>query len=76
MMTPKQVIIRVIYLYPEKNSGTFYNDKNGSEKKTIEWKTNRAVFFQEEKRGTHEGDGLNDNLPYNLMTKRIREVYS
>ena len=49
-------------------------------KKTIEWKTNRAVFFSRREKETwhsYEGDGLNDRiaLVYNLMTKRIREVY-
>lgn len=79
--TPNKLLSGVIYLYPEKNSGTsFHNDKNGSEKKTIEWKTNRAVFFSRREKETwhsYEGDGLNDRiaLVYNLMTKRIREVY-
>ena len=54
--------------------------KKGSEKKTIEWKPNRAVFFSRKENETwhsYEGDGLNNRvaLVYNLMTKRIREVY-
>ena len=36
----------MIYLRPEKNSGTiFYKNKIGDEKKEVEWKQNRAVFF-------------------------------
>ena len=79
--TPNKLLSGVIYLYPEKNSGTsFYSDKKGSEKKTIEWKANRAVFFSRKERETwhsYEGDGLNNRiaLVYNLMTKRIKEVY-
>lgn len=79
--TPNKLLSGVIYLSPEKNSGTsFYSNKKGSEKKTIEWKPNRAVFFSRKERETwhsYEGDGLNDRiaLVYNLMTKRIKEVY-
>ena len=79
--TPNKLLSGVIYLSPEKNSGTsFYGDKKGSEKKTIEWKPNRAVFFSRKERETwhsYEGDGLKDRiaLVYNLMTKRIKEVY-
>ena len=46
--TPNKLLSGVIYLYPEKNSGTiFYSDKKGSNEKKIEWVQNRAVFFQE-----------------------------
>ena len=79
--TPNKLLSGVIYLHPEKNSGTsFHNDKKGSEKITIEWKINRAVFFSRKEKETwhsYEGDGLNDRiaLVYNLMTKRIRDVH-
>ena len=44
--TPNKILSGVIYLSPEKNSGTvFYNDKNGKENSNIEWRQNRAVFF-------------------------------
>ena len=44
--TPNKLLSGVIYLYPEKNSGTiFYSDKKGSNKTIIDWKPNRAVFF-------------------------------
>ena len=50
--TPNKLLSGVIYLYPEKNSGTiFYSDKKGSNKTLIEWKTNRAVFFFEKRKG-------------------------
>ena len=53
--TPNKLLSGVIYLYPEKNTGTlFYSDKKGSEKEIIDWKPNRAVFFtsRKEKLGT------------------------
>ena len=44
--TPNKLLSGVIYLYPNKNSGTiFYNDKNGSNKTIVDWKPNRGVFF-------------------------------
>ena len=79
--TPNKLLSGVIYLYPEKNSGTiFYNDKKGSDKTTIEWKPNRAVFFSRKEKETwhsYEGDGINQRvaLVYNLMTNKIKEVY-
>ena len=69
------------YIKPEKNSGTnFYKSKSGREKRKIEWKTNRGVFFSRKERSTwhsYEGDGISNRvvLVYNLMTNRIKEVY-
>ena len=49
--TPNKLLSGVIYLYPEKNTGTlFYSDKKGSEKEIIDWKPNRAVFFTSRKK--------------------------
>tara|TARA_B100000780_G_C21113745_1_gene450330 strand:+ start:1722 stop:2384 length:663 start_codon:yes stop_codon:yes gene_type:complete len=79
--TPNKLLSGVIYLYPEKNSGTiFYSDKKGSDKTTVEWKPNRAVFFSRKEKETwhsYEGDGVNQRvaLVYNLMTNKIKEVY-
>lgn len=79
--TPNKLLSGVIYLYPEFNSGTiFYNSKLGLDKKIIEWKKNRAVFFSRTEKQTwhsYEGDGINDRivLVYNLMTQRIKEVF-
>lgn len=79
--TPNKLLSGVIYLLPENNAGTiFYSKKNGSDKESIEWKQNRAVFFSRIERETwhsYEGDGLSDRivLVYNLMTRRIKEVY-
>ena len=79
--TPNKLLSGVIYLSPEKNTGTiFYSDKKGSNKTNINWKTNRAVFFSRVERETwhsYEGDGLNDRiaLVYNLMTNKIKDVY-
>ena len=79
--TPNKLLSGVIYLYPEKNSGTiFYSDKKGSDKTTVEWKPNRAVFFSRKEKETwhsYEGDGINQRvaLVYNLMTNKIKEVY-
>lgn len=78
--TPNKLLSGVIYLYPKKNTGTiFYNTKkkNG---KVVKWKQNRAVFFSRAERETwhsYEGDGVNDRvvLVYNLMTRRVKEVF-
>lgn len=79
--TPNKLLSGVIYLYPEKNSGTiFYSDKKGSNKTLIEWKQNRAVFFSRVEKETwhsYEGDNLNNRvaLVYNLITNNIKGVY-
>ena len=79
--TPNKLLSGVIYLKPNKNTGTiFYSNKKGDDKKEIEWKINRAVFFSRSERKTwhsYEGDGLNNRvvLNYNLMTNKIKEVY-
>ena len=71
----------VIYLYPIQNTGTiFYSNKKGSDKKVIEWKQNRAVFFSRVERDSwhsYQGDNVSNRiaLVYNLMTYRIKEVY-
>ena len=70
----------MIYLKPEKNSGTlFYSSKSGQDKKEIKWKQNRAVFFSRKERSTwhsYNGDGNNNRvaLVYNLMTSKIKDV--
>ena len=79
--TPIKLLSGVIYLYPEKNTGTlFYSDKKGSEKEIIDWKPNRAVFFSRVERKTwhsFEGDGKSDRivLVYNLVAKDLRKVF-
>ena len=79
--TPNKLLSGVIYLFPTKNSGTiFYSDKKGNSKKTIEWKQNRGVFFSRiegESWHSYQGDGNSDRiaLVYNLMTKKIKDVY-
>ena len=80
--TPNKLLSGVIYLKPEKNSGTiFYDNKKGDGKKIIDWKINRAVFFSRIERETwhsYKGDGNSNRiaLVYNLMTNRIKEVYT
>ena len=78
--TPNKLLSGVIYINPEKNSGTkFYvsqADKNGKE---VEWKKNRAVFFSRKERETwhsYEGDKINTRvaLVYNLMTNDVKSV--
>ena len=79
--TPNKLLSGVIYLSPQKNTGTsFYTDKKGSNKTDITWKTNRAVFFSRKERQTwhsYKGDGLNDRmvLVFNLVSNKIREVF-
>ena len=79
--TPNKLLSGVIYLNPEENSGThFYNSKKGDNKKTIDWKKNRAVFFSRIEKETwhsYSGDGKNNRLVlvYNLMTNRIKKSF-
>jgi hypothetical protein len=78
--TPNKLLSGVVYLYPEENNGTyFYKNKKGDEKKIIEWKQNRAVFFSRKERNSwhsYEGDGKSNRLAlvYNLMTSNIKGV--
>ena len=79
--TPNKLLSGVIYLYPENNTGTiFYENKKGDNKKIVEWKQNRGVFFsriENESWHSYEGDGKSDRvaLVYNLMTSRLKDVY-
>lgn len=79
--TPNKLLSGVIYLKPDKNTGTiFYSNKKGDDKKEIEWKINRAVFFSRSEKNTwhsYEGDGVSNRiaLVYNLMTNKIKDVY-
>jgi len=79
--TFNKLLSGVVYLYPEKNDGTiFYNSKSGEDKKIIEWEINRAVFFSRVERETwhsYEGDGKKNRvvLVYNLMTRRVKDVF-
>ena len=78
--TPNKLLSGVIYLIPEKNSGTvFSNSRNGTNSEKVDWKQNRAVFFSRKERETwhsYEGDGINNRfaLVYNLMTNDIKSV--
>ena len=79
--TPNKLLSGVIYLNPDKNSGTsFYDTRSGKNKETIEWKKNRAVFFSRKELTTwhsYEGDGITNRLAliYNLNTNNIKKVY-
>tara|TARA_B100001564_G_C20575604_1_gene640510 strand:- start:137 stop:688 length:552 start_codon:yes stop_codon:yes gene_type:complete len=59
--TLQKLLSVVVYLYPEKNTGTIlYSDNLGSDKKEIKWVQNRALIFAREKGVTwhsYEGDG-------------------
>jgi hypothetical protein len=78
--TPNKLLSGVIYLNPIKNSGTyFYDNKKGDNKKEVEWKQNRAVFFSRAEQKTwhsFKGDGVSSRLVlvYNLMTTNIKRV--
>jgi len=79
--TPNKLLSGVIYLKPEKNTGTiFYLNKKGDGRKEIEWRINRAVFFSRSEKNTwhsYEADGVSNRiaLVYNLMTNKIKDVY-
>ena len=79
--TPNKLLSGVIYLTPEKNSGTvFSNSRKGTNSEKVDWKQNRAVFFSRKERETwhaYEGDGVSNRLAlvYNLNSNRLKEVY-
>ena len=79
--TPDKILTGAIYLYPEKNIGTFfYSNKKGKDKRTVEWKQNRAVFFSRKERESwhsYESDGLSSRfvLTYKFKTKRLKDVF-
>jgi hypothetical protein len=78
--TPNKLLSGVIYLKPDNNFGTiFYKNKKGEDKKIIEWKVNRAVFFSRLERSSwhsYRGDGISNRITivYNLMTNDIKSV--
>ena len=54
--------------------------QKGDDKKIIDWKINRAIFFSRSEKETwhsYEGDGKSNRivLVYNLMTNKIKDVY-
>ena len=79
--TPNKLLSGVIYLYPEQNKGTIiYKNKKGEDKRIIEWKQNRSLFFSREEKITwhsYEGNNTSDRvaLVYNLMTTQIKKVF-
>ena len=78
--TPNKLLSGVIYLKPKINKGTlFYIYLKGNEKREIEWKQNRAVFFvRSEKKSWHSYEGNKESariaLIFNLMTTKIMDV--
>ena len=78
--TPNKLLSGVIYLYPEKNKGTFvYENRYGKNKKEIEWKQNRAFFFSRSENyswHSYEGDRNSNRLAlvYNLMTLDLKKA--
>jgi len=79
--TPDKLLSGVIYLYPEKNSGTkFFDNQKGENERIIEWKINRGVFFsriERESWHSYESDGITNRitLVFNLKTNKIKKVY-
>lgn len=71
---PCKLLSVVIYLHPEKNSGTtIYSSKEGSDEKEIGWKKNRALIFARKKGKTwhsYKGNGIENRvtLVYNLCS--------
>ena len=48
--TPDKLLSGVIYIRPDKNTGTiFYDNKKGDGKQEVEWKVNRGVFDKKNK---------------------------
>tara|TARA_X000000950_G_scaffold263398_1_gene335594 strand:- start:2299 stop:2928 length:630 start_codon:yes stop_codon:yes gene_type:complete len=79
---PNKLLSGVVYIKPEKNSGTvFYETKSGKGKKIIEWEVNKAIFFSRVERKTwhsYSGDGKSNRITivYNLMTDDIKRVFA
>ncbi len=79
---PNKLLSGVIYIKPEKNSGTvFYETKSGKGKRNIEWEVNKAIFFSRSERETwhsYSGDGVSNRVTvvYNLMTNDIKKVFA
>lgn len=78
---PNKLLSGVVYIKPKKNLGTiFYQNKNGNNKKIIEWEVNKAVFFSRSERETwhsYSGDRMSNRitLVYNLMTNDLKKVF-
>lgn len=77
---PSKLLSGVIYLYPEKNKGTFiYKNQKGENKKEIEWVQNKAFFFSRSENyswHSYEGDKISNRLAlvYNLMTYDLKKA--
>ena len=77
---PSKLLSGVIYLYPQKNKGTFiYKNKNGENKKEIQWQQNKAFFFSRSENyswHSYEGDKISNRLAlvYNLMTNNLKKA--
>ena len=76
--THNKLLSGVVYLSPDKNFGKNIFSKEKKEKKNIEWKKNRALFFSRTQNSFHsyESDGVSNRITliYNLMTTNIRGV--
>tara|TARA_E500000178_G_C16968751_1_gene729818 strand:- start:833 stop:1474 length:642 start_codon:yes stop_codon:yes gene_type:complete len=79
--TPNKLLSGVIYINPKTNCGTsFYENRFGKNKVTIEWKQNRAVFFSRKEFiswHSYQGDGVSNRIAliYNLNTNKLKKVY-
>ena len=77
---PSKLLSGVIYLYPKKNKGTFiYKNRDGENKKEIEWLQNKAFFFSRSENyswHSYEGDKVSNRLAlvYNLMTYDLKKA--
>jgi hypothetical protein len=76
--TPNKLLSGVVYLAPEKNFGTTLYSDNKKERKNIEWRQNRALFFSRTENTPHsyKSDSISDRITliYNLMTVDIKSV--
>ncbi len=76
--THNKLLSGVIYLKPEKNSGTKLYEENKKDSIDLEWKPNRALFFSRSQNTFHsyKSNGISERITliYNLMTTNIKEV--
>ncbi len=76
--TYNKLLSGVIYLKPEKNSGTKLYEENKKDSIDLEWKQNRALFFSRSQNTFHsyKSNGISERITliYNLMTTDIKGV--
>ena len=76
--TLNKLLSGVIYLSPDKNSGTILYSADKKQSLNVDWKKNKALFFSRSDKTLHsyksDGKSKRITLIYNLMTTDIKSV--